>query len=54
MTGMVKVTESLINIVNIDEPKKLTRLRPKWQCIRISPLDTWDTRTNDARWKGGT
>jgi hypothetical protein len=54
MTGMVKVTEPLVNIVNIDEPKKLKRLRPKRQCTRISPLETWDTRTNGARWKGGT
>jgi hypothetical protein len=45
LTGVVNVSESSINIVNVscDKPKKLIRLEPKGT-RQVIPLDFWNAR----------
>jgi hypothetical protein len=47
MAGKVKVTESLINVVSVDEPKRLVgrEAQAKTAMHRILPLAPWGTRT---------
>jgi hypothetical protein len=47
MAGKVKVTESLLNVVNADEPKRLEGCgaQAKMAMHWILPLSAWGTRT---------